>query len=414
MKPNRNTFGRICGFAIALTFCALASSAQSTRVKEAEIVSRSGDQWVYTAIFLVLAGVGLAYYFWRRSKASIAKAKGGFENRETSYFSHDNYEMNNVDAEKELEWLRKAKRTTAESRKEKQEQEQPNEEQLWRGSSRPAAPAADVRAQAAEIRAHQEKMKMLQYAQLPINSFSELAPAKVYEPLQDSNAKNLLDAIDQANGEFEPDELVRDVAIKVLAAFRTSNSVEALEQMALYDLSAGLRAKAVTVLADFDHESVFESILLACADPSREVRAAAARGLFRLNFDRAHAWKRLIETNDEYRMRQAVVAAVEAGIATKSFERLIHDDMKVAYEAFVLVALMIKCDELGEVVGAIRDHKDERVKFALLHVLKAIHDERSIGALDQLMQSGNLSSNVMNRMQDTIDTLKGLTAKISV
>lgn len=68
------------------------------------------------------------------------------------------------------------------------------------------------------------------------------------------------------------------------------------------DLSSNLASKAVATLTDFDHESVFEAILLACADPTREVRAAAARGLFRLNFDRADAWKRIIESNDEFRI----------------------------------------------------------------------------------------------------------------
>ncbi|MEO6051318.1 MAG: hypothetical protein ABIP78_08305 [Pyrinomonadaceae bacterium] len=74
-----------------------------------------------------------------------------------------------------------------------------------------------------------------------------------------------------------------------MTAFRTRNSVEALSQIALYDLSSNLRSKAVATLTDFDHESVFEAILLACADPTREVRAASARGVFRLNFDRADA-----------------------------------------------------------------------------------------------------------------------------
>ena len=121
----------------------------------------------------------------------------------------------------------------------------------------------------------------------------------------------------------------------------------------------------------------------------------------------------LYETDNEYQMRQAVGAAVEAGIAIKSFERLIHDDLKVAYEAFVLVALMIKCGVTDEIFASLRDHKDERVKLALLHVLNAIKDERCGAKLDQLIQSANFSSNVITKMQDTIDSLRGVTAKIT-
>ena len=41
-----------------------------------------------------------------------------------------------------------------------------------------------------------------------------------------------------------------------------------------------------------------------------------------------------METYDEFRMSHAARAAVESGIVVKSFERLVHDDLKIAYEAF--------------------------------------------------------------------------------
>jgi len=52
---------------------------------------------------------------------------------------------------------------------------------------------------------------------------------------------SLLNAIEQANDEYEDDESVRDLAVRILMAFRTRNSVEALAQIALYDLSSNLR-----------------------------------------------------------------------------------------------------------------------------------------------------------------------------
>src|SRR5436305_14364813 len=106
-------------------------------------------------------------------------------------------------------------------------------------------------------------MRKLQYSQIPINSFSKLAPAKRYTPLSDSDDPALISAIEQANDEYEEDEAVRELALKVLAAFKNQNAVEAVSQMALYDLSSNIRSKAVSALADFDHESVFEPILLA-------------------------------------------------------------------------------------------------------------------------------------------------------
>jgi hypothetical protein len=271
-------------------------------------------------------------------------------------------------------------------------------------------PSTEAEPASEETKLFQEKMRKLQYAQLPINSFSDLARSKPFEQLPMSNDPSLLNAIEQAHDEEEEDESVRDLVVRILTAFRTRNSVEALSQVALYDLSANLRSKAVSILTDFDHESVFETTLLACADPTREVRAAAARGLFRLNFDRADAWTRIIETGDEYRMSYAARAATEAGIVVKAFERLINEDRKVAYEAFVLVNLLIRSGETDAIFDALRSHKDERVRFALLHVIKCAKDIRTAPKLNDLITNYNLSTDVTERLIDTVSNLEGVPA----
>ncbi len=43
-----------------------------------------------------------------------------------------------------------------------------------------------------------------------------------------------------------------------MAVFKAENSVEVLSQVALEDLSSNLRSKVVSILGDFDHESLFE------------------------------------------------------------------------------------------------------------------------------------------------------------
>ncbi|MFN0280141.1 MAG: HEAT repeat domain-containing protein [Pyrinomonadaceae bacterium] len=360
---------------------------------------------IYLAAAIVLIALGGAYYFWKKSK----RGNETQYNKADSDYYGESFEMGDFDGDKELEWLRKAKKSGSNSHSVRHALKRPGQSNEESAEFNEAAFADGHNI---ETKAFQQKMKMLQYAQLPINSFGDLTPAKYFEPLAESNAKSLLDAIESANEENEEYESVREVAIKVLAAFRTANSVEALSQMALYDLSSGIRAKAVTVLTDFDHESVFEAILLACADPTREVRAAAARGLFRLSFDRSGAWKRIIETHDEFRMSQAVRAAVEASIVSKSFDRLIHEDIKIAYEAFTLVALIIKSGENKEIFEALRSHKDERVKFALLHVMKAVKDSRSLAGLNELRQSGKCSGDVLSKLQDAIKSLEQIGARV--
>ncbi len=356
----------------------------------------------YFVCLVVAVGLVGGLYFWKKNRASSADIPQAQYNYQMTYDhgAGGSYDMDSVAAERDLEWLRKAKKPA-------RKRDAGTQVQSAAETQSKAAAANDG---AIDTKAFQEKMRKLQYAQLPINSFSQLAQAKTYKPLELSDDPSLLTAIEQANEEYEEDESVRDLAVRILTAFRTRNSVDALSQIALYDLSSNLRSKAVTVLADFDHESVFEAILLACADPTREVRAAAARGLFRLSFDRAHAWKRIIEANDDFRMSHAARAAVESGIVAKSFDRLIHEDLKIAYEAFALVSLLVKAGETDTLFEALRDHKDDRVKYALLHVLKVHHDPRTLSRLNDLRIGRSWPTDVSDRIRDTLKSFEEVAA----
>lgn len=407
MKRSNCRYLSIFGVLAALTANAADTLAQpALQERERQVVDSAGDSMWYTTAFIIVSGLlVLAFLLWKRSQKG--KAASNDENRYRDYYKEgDGAENNQADG-----WLRKSKKSVP----------KPQSQLTFemKSSKTPSQPGKVTATNSAgldeeaiiDTKAFQEKMRKMQYAQLPINSFLDLATAKHYTPLEESKDESLLDAIDQANDEFEEDENVRELAVKVLAAFRMRNSVEALSQIALYDLSAALRSKAVAVLTDFDHESVFEPILLACADPTREVRASAARGLFRLNFDRSHAWKRIIETNDEFRMRHAARAAAEAGMVTKAFERLVHDDLKIAYEAFALVALVVRAGETEEIFDAIRNHKDERVRFALLHVIKVLKDERTLSGLNDLQTDGaKLSNDVMHKVRDAIGSFSHVPA----
>ena len=349
----------------------------------------------YVVCLVVIVSLGAGLYIFRKNQGPKVEVSESQYNYQMSYGTNDSYDMD-ANAEKDLEWLRKAKRSS-------KKHDEPRRRTLPEKSAAASAEPDEINI---DTRAFQEKMRKLQYAQLPINSFSQLAGAKKYKPLEISDDPSLLTAIEQVNEEYEEDQSVRDVALRVLTAFRFRNSIEAIAQMALYDLSSNLRSRAVATLADFDHESVFETILLACADPTREVRAAAARGLFRLSFDRAHAWKRIIEANDEFRMSHAARAAVESGIVAKSFDRLVHEDLKIAYEAFALVSLLIKAGETDVIFEAVLEHKDERIKYALLHVLKVQKDERTLVKLNELRVGRSWPTDVSDRIRDTMKSVE--------
>ncbi len=393
-------FSNLIMAAIAISISVFAETAKAD-----DGAAGAGLGMTTLLVALLAVAAGTAFLFWRKSKNSGGKSQYDYTNRVQNYSSAGNYDEG-VDAAMELAWFKKASGSTKKAKKKVPAVQLP--------ASVPSRTAAPPRSSSNELRLNtlefQEKMKKMQFGQLPINSFLQLTEPREIEPLPFSDDPSLLNAIEQTNEVFEEDEAVRDLALRILARFTTQNSVEALSQIALYDLSSNLRSKAVTTLTEFDHESVFETILLACADPTREVRAAAARGLFRLNFDRADAWKRIITSKDDFRMSHAARAATESGIVAKSFDRLLHDEMKIAYEAFALVGLLIKAGETQQIFEAIRENKDERIKLALLHVLSVVKDDRALIELNNLRIETTLPSNVAAKVKETVENYNAVMA----
>jgi hypothetical protein len=244
--------------------------------------------------------------------------------------------------------------------------------------------------------------KSVDISHLPIAQIETLSQPVPFDELETSDDDGLIAAIEELQDDAETDADFRMIALRVLASFRARNAVESLTQVALYDLSASLRSKAVSMLADFDHPSVFEPIVLACADPSREVRAASARALVKVTFDRADEWARFASYEDMYLSRQIAKAAVEAGIAERSFDRLILHDEKAAYEAFALVYMLIRTGETERVFDAIRNHRDGKTRMALLHAIKVANVAEVIPELSSFIADEPISSPVADKAREVL------------
>ena len=342
--------------------------------------------WWYLTLFVLLAALAgaIVYKIKSTKKDTIEPANGKSKNKK------DN-ELVSFDAEEEMEWLRKNQNIV--DRKRRKAPKKP---------SMNLPKTSDVFNSHSDDEAVPLTLEDLDSIPLPVFSFDKIERAKPYSALPLSNDEALMSAIEQTHDEYEEDEEVRDLAVRILAAFRYRNSVEALSQVAIYDLSATLRSKAVSVLSEFDHESVFETILLGCADPTREVRAASARALSRLSFDRPDAWIRIIETNEGGRIRQTSRAAIEGGFVDRSFDRLVNRDVKHAYESFVLLALVIKSGEIDKLIDAIKNHHDPRVKLAILHVFKITKDAHGLSQLYKLMEDREISDELKVEIDRTI------------
>jgi hypothetical protein len=377
-------------FVILLSSVEFRAQMPSLRVPATEEPEGAEDYtWWYAVLFILILGL-VGTILWRMnakkalqtsSKKAPKKAagkKGG----------------NSFDVDKELEWFRKNQKLMGGKGKSLRA----NGGDLPPNKSASNRNGANAEAQTADVA---EKSPF----DLPIFAIQKIQPVKPFAPLPMSNDESLMSAIEQTHEEFEDDEEIRELSVRILTAFKTRNSVEALSEVALYDLSSNLRSKAVTVLSEFDHESVFETILLACADPSREVKAAAARALFRLSFDRANAWTRIAQSDEEGRIRQIARAAIEADLVERSLDRLVHEDHKIAQEAAAFTALMIKSGETKQVFNALVNHKKMNLRKAILHVIKITKDQKALEGLYSLLEQKNLPLELQEEVDKTIEEM---------
>jgi HEAT repeat protein len=196
---------------------------------------------------------------------------------------------------------------------------------------------------------------------------ASLEPSSAYEQLpeflEDETLSEALERLENTDVE------VRAAAARRLAQFQTQTSVAALTALAMRDTEAAVRAAAVASLGEIDHESVFAPVLLAFADEAREVQAAAARALSRLNFNRADAYVRIIETADEESLGNIARACIKARMAAQAIDRLVSEDRRQAYEAFSMLSLLAKSGETGPLLEAITEHSDPNVQMAAIRLL---------------------------------------------
>jgi hypothetical protein len=239
---------------------------------------------------------------------------------------------------------------------------------------------------------------------LPVFLLDKLPEPMPFVPLPVSNDEGLLSAVEQIQSE-EEDEEARALAIKILAAMRTRNSVEALARVVLHDSSEDLRLSAIRALASFNHESVFEPILLACADQSKRVKTAAVQALSQLDIDKIAAWLRIAVSDDEEKVRLAARAVIESGFADKVFDRLVNADRRSALEAIAIMALLIKGEETTIVFRHLLEDENPLVKKAVLHVLKISGSRSVLNGLYMLLEKNEIPEDLKKQIDETIEAI---------
>ena len=200
----------------------------------------------------------------------------------------------------------------------------------------------------------------------------------------------------------------RVVAAQQLGQFQVRRAVEALAAMALHDPEPAVRSAAVTSLGLINHETVFVHVAVALADEAREVRAAAARAVSRLSFDRADAYIRVIESTDEQTLRDVAQACIKAGLAAQAISRLASEDRRQAYESYSLLALVAKAGEVEPILDTIECNRDIEVRLACIGLLDVAAQPQLRGRLKRIADNGGVPEKVRRAIIETLESAEQL------
>lgn len=198
------------------------------------------------------------------------------------------------------------------------------------------------------------------------------------------------------------DEAGRARIVQQLGTHHAQRSVLALAATALNDLDPAVRSVAITSLGSIDHESVLAPVLIALADESRIVRAAAARTLTSLHFDRADAYVRVTETADPDTLRRVARACISTGIIAQAVDRLASEDRHQAYEAFSLFTLLARANETDPIIDAIQNHKDDEVRLCAVRVLNVAATPEVAPNLREMIASESMPESVRTALLEVL------------
>jgi len=187
---------------------------------------------------------------------------------------------------------------------------------------------------------------------------------------------------------------VRSEAVKTLAQFPVKSAIATLVSMAQQDQESIVRSLAVSSLGFIDHELVFPAVLIGMADESRDVRAAAARALSRLSFDRTAAYGTLVRVADDQTLRDVAKACIKAGIVSQNIDRLASRDRRQAYEAFCIISLLAKAGVTAPVLEAIENHQNMGVRLSVIHLLASTGNDSVFEQLQQIAGNDELAEEI--------------------
>lgn len=229
---------------------------------------------------------------------------------------------------------------------------------------------------------------------------SKLEPAAAVEDLPPGSTDPEL--AESLSGIQSRDVGKRFDSAKNLARYQVGSAVSALTSLARLDADSSVRAQAISSLAWINHESVFPAVLMGMTDESREVRAAAARSLNHLSFDRTDAYIRVLEKNDEELLHDVAKACIQTGIVSQGIDRLASGDRRQAYETFSIISLLAKAKLTEPVFDVVINHSNLGIRLAALQLLTNTGDAEVFEQLRELALREGIVEEVQTAMLEAL------------
>lgn len=167
--------------------------------------------------------------------------------------------------------------------------------------------------------------------------------------------------------------MVRCLAARILAKYRTGNSVKLLSRAAMDDLDNEVKLEAIESLRILAHDSCFAPLLAAASDVNPNVKQAAVKALTTLSVNLADNYTRLVLSNDEEINKRVAKSCIANGLAHKAFMQIISNDYEQGYEGFALLSFLAKAGETKPLIDAIRKHPSMEIRTLCVRIMNNAH-----------------------------------------
>jgi hypothetical protein len=132
------------------------------------------------------------------------------------------------------------------------------------------------------------------------------------------------------------------------------------------------------------------------------VRAAAARSLTHLNFERLDAFIRVLETEDEELQSVVAKACIKSGIVSQAVDRLANSDRRQGFETFSIISLLAKAKITEPIVDVIANHPNFDVRLATLRLLANTGEAHIFEEFRQLSLQEGLPEEIRNTLLEAM------------